>query len=228
MIFQNNVLKEALKNVYFITGTPCGSKTTISRALAKRHGFLVYDADEHFARHQRLSDAVSQPAMNKIFPDANAFFGRTVAEYRQWLLDNTREQLDFVLLDLIRLSQEQIVLCDCHLTLEQAAQLTDATRIAFLIKDPTHIIDDYCDRPDHQDFSAFINSASDPEKARAVCNETLRSLNEPYYHAIRESGYFRFERTADSTVDDTVRQVEAHFGFGTARMEHRDTASVSR
>lgn len=33
MIFQDNVIKEYLKNVYFITGTPCGGKTTVSRAL---------------------------------------------------------------------------------------------------------------------------------------------------------------------------------------------------
>ena len=48
MIFQDNVIKEYLKNVYFITGTPCGGKTTISRELAKRHNLLVYDIDEKF------------------------------------------------------------------------------------------------------------------------------------------------------------------------------------
>lgn len=40
MILQDNVIKEYLKNVYFITGTPCGGKTTISRELAKRHIFF--------------------------------------------------------------------------------------------------------------------------------------------------------------------------------------------
>ena len=38
MIFQDNVIKEYLKNVYFITGTPCGGKTTVSRALAEKYG----------------------------------------------------------------------------------------------------------------------------------------------------------------------------------------------
>lgn len=38
MIFQDNVIKEYLKNVYFITGTPCGGKTTISRALGEKYG----------------------------------------------------------------------------------------------------------------------------------------------------------------------------------------------
>ena len=43
MIFQDNVIKEYLKNVYFITGTPCGGKTTVSRALAEKYGFELFD-----------------------------------------------------------------------------------------------------------------------------------------------------------------------------------------
>lgn len=213
MIFQDNVLKEYLKNVYFITGTPCGGKTTISRELARRHDLPVYDVDEQFDHHRMLSDAAYQPSMNKVFQDADAFFGRTVGEYKQWLIDNTREQLDYVLLDLIRLSQDQIVLCDCHLTMEEVQKLTQPSRIVFLIKEPSHIIDDYCNRPDHQGFNAFINSASDAEKAKATCNETLKSLNEKYYDAIRKSTWFWIERTPESTVDDTVKRVERHFGF---------------
>lgn len=62
MIFQDNVIKEYLKNVYFVTGTPCGGKTTISRELAKRHNLLVYDVDEQFPNHQKISNATYQPA----------------------------------------------------------------------------------------------------------------------------------------------------------------------
>lgn len=213
MIFQDNVIKEYLKNVYFVTGTPCGGKTTISRELAKRYNLFVYDIDEQFENHQKVSNSKFQPAMNKVFKDADEFFGRTVDEYKKWLIDNTREQLDFVLLDLIRLSQNQIVLCDCHLTMEQAEKITEPSRVVFLIKEPTNIIEDYCNRPDHQDFSDFINSASDTEKAKETCNATLRSLNEKNYRNIKESGYFWLERTAESTVEKTVGKVERHFGF---------------
>lgn len=125
MIFQDNVIKEYLKNVYFLTGTPCGGKATISRELAKRHNLLVFDIDEQFEKHQKLSEPAFQPAMNKNFKDADEFFGRSVEEYKKWLIDNTREQLDYVLMDLIRLSQNQIVLCDCHLTMEQAEKITE-------------------------------------------------------------------------------------------------------
>lgn len=213
MIFQDNVIKEFLKNVYFVTGTPCGGKTTISRELAKRHNLLVYDIDEQFANHQKASNAAFQPAMNKTFTDADEFFGRTVDEYKKWLLDNTREQLDFVILDLIRLSQNQIVLCDCHLTMEQAETITEPSRIVFLIKEPSNVINDYCNRPDHQGFRDFIHSASDVEKAKETCNATLKSLNEKHYRDIKESDYFWLERTSESTVEETVEKVEKHFGL---------------
>lgn len=213
MIFQDNVLKEYLKNVYFISGTPCGGKTTISKELARKHGFAVYDIDEQFPIHQRLSDSKFQPAMNKKFKNADEFFGRSVAEYKKWLVDNTREQLDFVLLDLIRVSQNQIVLCDCHLTVEEAEKLTDLKRIVFLIKDPANLVEDYCNRPDHQDFCDFINSSTYVDKAKLTCNETLKELHIVRYNKIKNSPYFWLERNKDSAVDETVKKVEQYFGW---------------
>lgn len=213
MVFQDNVIKEYLKNVYFITGTPCGGKTTISRELAKRHNLLVYDIDEQFEKHQEMSDFKFQPSMNKNFKDADEFFGRTVEEYKQWLISNTREQLDYVLMDLIRLSQDRIVLCDCHLTLEQAEQITDVSRVAFLIREPSNLVEEYCNRPDHQGFANFINSASDVVKAKKTCSATLQSLNEKAYKVIKASNYFWVERTPESTVEETLAKVEQHFGL---------------
>ena len=213
MIFQDNVIKEYLKNVYFVTGTPCGGKTTISRELEKRHHLLVYDIDEQFSYHQKISNSAFQPSMNKVFIDADAFFGRTVEEYKEWLIENTREQLDFVLLDLIRLSQNKIVLCDCHLTVKEAEKCTEVSRIVFLIKEPSNLIEDYCNRPDHQGFHDFINSASEIEKAKATCNATLKTLNEKTYNDIKGSNYLWIERTESSTIEETVRKVEQYFSF---------------
>ena len=213
MELQNNVLKAYLKNVLFISGTPCGGKTTVSRRLAAKYGIPVYDIDQEFDRHRTLSDPNLQSCMNKSFPNADAFFGRSVEEYKGWLLGNTREQLDYVLLDLIRLSQHQTVICDCHLTLEQAQMLSDPSRVAFLIKEPSNIIDDYCNRPDHQGFRNFLYSATDVEQAKATANETLKSLNEQRYTDIKNSDYFWLERTETSTVEDTLRRMEQHFGL---------------
>jgi adenylate kinase family enzyme len=211
MIFQDNVIKEYLKNVYFVTGTPCGGKTTISRALGKKHGFMVYDVDEQFPAHQQIADSNFQPAMNKEFKNADEFFGRSVEEYKKWLVDNTREQLDFVLLDLIRLSQNQVVLCDCHLRIEEADVLTDVSRAVFLIKEPKNLVDEYSNRIDHHDFRDFINSSTDIEKAKRTCSKTLEELNAEKYNKIKNSPYFWVERNSESTIEETVNMVEKHF-----------------
>lgn len=228
MIFQDNIIKKYLENVYFISGTPCGGKTTVSRALGKKYGIFVYDIDERFEEHQRMSDPILQPAMNKHFKDADEFFGRSVEEYREWLLKNTREQLDFILLDLIRLSQNEKIICDCHLRLDQAALFTDPSRMAFLIKKPENLVVEYCNRPDHQGFSDFIHSVTDFEKAKETCNATLMSLNEKFYSDVKASEFFWLERDDARTVDETAALVAKHFGFETEKTIQADDRQVGR
>ena len=60
MNIQDNILKQYLKNVYFVCGTACGGKSTLSRALAEKHSFLLYDADARFDEHIALSAPVAQ------------------------------------------------------------------------------------------------------------------------------------------------------------------------
>lgn len=213
MEIKNNCIKESLKNVYFVTGTPCSGKTTISRALSQRYGYPVYDVDQEFPRHKSLSNSIDQPAMNQEFPNADAFFLRPYREYAKWLLQNTREQLDFIILDLIRLSQHQPLFCDLHLTVEQVMEITEPQRVVFLIKNPDNLMEEYANRPDHQDFSEYLNSASDPQLAKENCNRALAYFNRQRYDSIRSSSYFWLEREKDSTVENTVRLVARHFGL---------------
>ena len=198
MEIQDNVLKEYLKNVYFITGTACSGKTTVSRALAAKHGFAVYDADQAFDRHRELSNRKDQPAMNKNFKDADVFFFRPYKEYADWLEQNAREQLAFILMDLIGLSQSRVVICDLHLTPDEAEWITEPDRVVFLLRNPENIIEDYCNRPDHSDFNQFI-------------------VNRERYENVKKSRYFWLERDQNSTVERTVLLVEEYFGFDSSR-----------
>ena len=67
MIFQDNVIKEYLKNVYFITGTPCGGKTTVSRALAEKYGFELFDVDERFDEHKKNVEPIISACTEYVF-----------------------------------------------------------------------------------------------------------------------------------------------------------------
>ncbi len=213
MIFQDNIIKEYLRNVYFISGTACGGKTTVTKALGEKYGIPIYVIDDQFTIHQLMSDKEHQPTMNTTFKDADEFFGRSVKEYKNWLLGNKREQLDYVLLDLIKLSRDQVILCDLHIVVDEADKITDPSRIAFMISKPENIVDTYCNRPDHQPFNDFIHSATDYEKAKAVCEQTLTEINVDAYNFIKNSDYFWVERDNNRSIEDTATLVEKHFGW---------------
>ena len=166
------------------------SRRKFSRALAEKYGFELFDVDERFDEHKKMSNPLFQPAMNTYFNSADEFFGRTVEEYKNWLLNNTREQLEFVLLDLIRLSENKKVLCDCHLTVAQALAFSEPARVVFLIKDPSNLVDEYGNRPDHQGFFQYLNSATDIEKAKQTVNITLYELNVNRIEEIKSSSFF--------------------------------------
>ena len=214
MRIQDHVLKEYLKNVYFIAGTACGGKSTVSRLLGAWYSMPVYDVDAAFDRHGELSTPADQPDMNLVFASADAFFLRPVEEYSRWLVNNTRQQLDFVILDLIRLSADQRVLCDAHLFLDEAEALTDEKRIAYLLREPSGVIEEYCQRHDHEGFRRYIESAADPAVAKENCQRALETVNRALWEDVKGSRYFWLEREDTRTAEATARLVAEHFGFG--------------
>ena len=56
MNIQTNILRHALKNVYFLSGNACGGKTILSRMLAEKHGFVLYDMDAVYDIHRAIAD----------------------------------------------------------------------------------------------------------------------------------------------------------------------------
>lgn len=206
--------KEQFKNVYFITGTATGGKTTISKALADKYDFLRYDVDVEFDRHKSLSDPINQPYMNKEFKNADEFFLRDKDEYIDWLINNTKEQMEFVLKDIVELSKNQKLVCDLHLNVDEARQIANTNQLVFLIReDNTNIIDDYINRKSHEGFKNFINSSTNPELAKENCNNVLRELNEKRCRDIRNSEYLYIERNSNSTVEKTLELVEKQFNL---------------
>lgn len=213
-MFLEKYTKQQFKNVYFISGCATGGKTTISKALAEKYGFVKYDADAEFDRHKKLSNALDQPAMNRQFKNADDFFMRDIDQYVQWLKDNTKEQLPFILDDIIELSQRNRVVCDLLLTVDEARRIADNKQIVFLIRDNNgDIINDYCQRESHSDFAAFINTATDPGLAKRNCNEALRKLTAEQCDDIKASDFFWIARNSRSTVSETLAAVEKHFGL---------------
>ena len=86
MNIAENILKHNLQNVYFLTGTALAGKTTMSKILAEKHGFIRFNDNWHednFQVFRSICNEKHQPhsTKKKETTDWEAFFGRTVEEF---------------------------------------------------------------------------------------------------------------------------------------------------
>jgi adenylylsulfate kinase-like enzyme len=57
---------DALKHVYWIGGTTCAGKTTISKRIAEEFGFVRYDCDARVGDHQAKATKGECPTLYSI------------------------------------------------------------------------------------------------------------------------------------------------------------------
>lgn len=113
MSIADNVLRDKLRNVYFIWGR---GKTTIARALQERYGFYVYSTDDSRNWHMRKADPVHQPYMCRDYVreyGVKSFWAlpaEVIADRERHFL---AEVTPMIISDLLILAaQHEIVLCE--------------------------------------------------------------------------------------------------------------------
>ena len=222
MNIAENILKHSLQNVYFLTGTACGGKTTMAKALSKKHGFIHFSDNWHednFKVWQSLIDEKYQPISGKKenATDWEAYFGRTVEEFLDDKKNNNgnREQLEFSIIEIIKLAQNNKVVADIWFDTDDdmrlLAEISDYNRIACLLAPAKLIIRDYYDRADHIEFTECIKSLKDPEKKFETQNELWRIHAKEEAEIAKKYNFFTITRTEESTVEKTLKILEEHF-----------------
>lgn len=213
MNISNNILKHHLKNVYFLSGTACGGKTTMSRIIAEKHGFILYKDNIYYDEHKSIATPEEQPNLTKSFPSWEYYFNRPVPEYSQWLSDCCSEELEMILVDLLKLPIDKKIIVDLHMTPEAAKQITDYNRVAFLVTEPALVIKDYYDREHHREILDCIRSLPDPEKALRNVNDLHVYGTEKTLKSVYKSGLFYIKRDENSTIEKTLSLLEKHFNL---------------
>ena len=221
MNIANNILKHSLKNVYFLNGTALAGKTTMANELSKKYGLIHFNDNWHedrFAVYRSIIDEKYQPKSTKKkgTTDWEAFFGRSAEEF---LADNENggeydEYIEFMIIELIKLSQNNRVIADVGIPIKTLVELSDYSRIACMLAAPELVTcENYGKRDDHKEFLECILSLKDPEKKIAVQDELFRIGVEQAYADVRDYRLFSIVRTEDSTIEKTLELLEKHFGF---------------
>ena len=220
MNIANNILKHSLQNVFFLVGTACGGKTTMARALSKKHGLLHYIDnwnEDSFKVWQSILDEKYQPNSTKRKEiDWEVYFSRSVEEFLADKRDNhgANEHLQFSIIELIKLSQSNKVVADVWIEdMDFLLEISDYSRIVCLLAPFELIIRDYYEREDHRDFTECIKSLKDPDIKFETQNELFRIGAYKFFDDVEKHKLFKVVRTDESTVEGTLRLLEKHFNI---------------
>ena len=220
MNIANNILKHSLQNVYFLNGTALAGKTTMSKELSKKYGFVCFNDnwhEENFKVWQSIIDEKYQKrsAKREAVTDWEAYFGRSVEEFLA--ADDTdgyTEYLEYAVIELIKLSQNNKVVADVCFPVKLLTEISDYNRNACMLTTPELVTCvNYGKREDHREFLECILSLKDPEKKIAVQDELFRISVEKAFDEARESNLFTIVRTEESTIEGTLKLLETHFNL---------------
>jgi len=220
MNIANNIIKHSLKNVFFLVGTACGGKTTMANELSRKYGFIHFsdnwNEDNHKVWESIIDEKYQPNSTNRKSIDWEEYFNRSVEEFLNDKNDNhgEAENLEFSIIELIKLSYTNKVIEDVWI--EDFAflqEISDYSRIACLLAPGDLIIRDYYDRKDHKDFTDSIKSLKDPEKKFETQNELFRIGSKELAERARKHNLFSIMRNENSTIEETLRLLEQHFGL---------------
>lgn len=213
MNISDNILKEQLKNVYFLSGGAYGGKTTMAKLIEKKYGFARYRQGDHYNEHVTFAKREFQPAMCIDRSNWHEFFARSPKQYGQWMRDDLAEQSEFAIIDLIKLSQNQKVIADVGISPDVLRRISDDSRVILLFAPEEMTRKHYFDREDKQDVYQFILSFPDGDKLLKNVVEALHFNSAEVRRSYYDSGFYCIERREDDTIEKTLKKIEKHFNL---------------
>ena len=216
--FHGNVLRKALEQVYFITGTAYAGKSTMVRMLAEKHGGVC--CGENFSEKLfNLIDPAHQPNLCyfQTMSGWQEFVNRTPDAYEAWIDGCSRENISLELIELIRRSEGgRRVFVDTNMPLEALREITDYNHVAVMLSDREVSVNRFFDRPDAEKQFLYrcILEAEDPDATMANFRACVARINSPErYQQFEESGFFILRRDDARAPEETLRILEEHFGL---------------
>ncbi|AEY65552.1 hypothetical protein [Clostridium sp. BNL1100] len=99
--------------IYWLGGSTCAGKTTISNILSEKYGFIVYHCDEYLAKHIEKSNAQEHPNLNRVIKISwNDILSMKAEEYLKWTIGLFKEEFKMILEDLNKFSDGKPILVE--------------------------------------------------------------------------------------------------------------------
>lgn len=216
MYIADNIIKNKLKNVYFIWGR---GKTAVANNLRDKYGCCVFSTDEARDRNIAYACHENQPYMCRDFEKeygVNSFWElpKDVIEDREKHF--LQEVTPMIVADLIAISpQHKTVICEGDI--DYMAIIPIAEHFVYLHNCGTKF--DWFDRPDHENIVDITNKRTDltDEEKAAVIQKAYDAVsgNEGVVPDwVFENGVKVISWDDGVTADETAAETAEYFGFG--------------
>lgn len=214
MKINDNYLKEQLKHVYWLNGGVCAGKTTMTKKVVNELGFQTLADDVLKYRPFSCPIEHGAPQMPNSNLDWNSWFNRPVDVYSQWLVDIAKEMMEFFVIDLLKMPDEQPIVVDLAIMPEAILPFIAKERVICLYTSPEEIEKLYFFRDGHKMILDCINTHTlNPKKTINHANKAIVRFSNDIKNACINSEIKTIERTPYMTKDDQFTLICEHFGI---------------
>jgi len=214
----DQILKEYLKNVYFINGTAYAGKSTICKMISDRLGLYLCGENYEHNKFLSISSIEKHPNMNyfKTMKNWQEFVTRSPQEYYDWIFNTARELVPFEIIELISLARDQKVIVDTNLPIDVLKRISSKDHVAIMLTDTERSVNDFFHRedPEKKFILEQINQTANPEETLRNYRESIRKINsQEVIDEYLNSGFKCFYREDDTSLEDRYQEIVKHFNL---------------
>ena len=206
------------ENAYFVIGNAYAGKSTMVKALAKKHGGIACEENYH-DNYQGTLDTEEFPclAYTRNLKDWHDFIRRSPQEYKDWI-DGVKKECEIIELRMLPdiCSQRKPVFVDTNISIETLRQIAPEEHTVVMLSDPEVPVKRFFERPDpeKQFLYRLIMEEPDPEKALANYRKGLELINsQESYDEYLNSGFNVILRDDNRNIEQTLALVEQALGL---------------
>lgn len=213
MNISNNIIKESLKNVYFLCGGAYGGKTTMAKLLEEKHGFLRYRQGDHSEEYAAIAIEECQPTLSfDRGKDWYGYFSQDIKDFHNYFLECLKEESEFAIVDLLKLcgKTDRKIIFDGMIPINILKQISDHKHVILLFAPVEMKRKYYFNREDKDEIYQFIMTLPNAEFLLENTRNALAYKGVEEIQSYYDSGFLCIERSEDNTIKKTLEVIEKH------------------
>lgn len=217
ILLHDSILRQLLRNVYFINGTAYAGKSTMVRMLSEKHDGVHCGENYHDVLMDGLDPAeFPNLCYFQTMSGWDEFLRRDPETYAAWIDGVALEAAQLEIICLLRITgqTDKPVFADTNIPLDWLKRIAAPDHVAIMLSPQSTSVERFFDRsdPEKQFLLHKLEAMPDSEAAIANFRACLARINSPEaYDHLLHSGFFTLIRDEKRSPEETLAILEKHF-----------------